>query len=609
MNKSDNSTTDMLGQALFLMERRGWTIIPVGTDKRPLIEWKKFQTEKPGNEDIFEWFATKFLNANLGVITGKASGIVVVDIDPRHGGNNEKFSDLGTLVAKTGGGGWHYYFQYEEELQNQAGIQPGIDIRGEGGYVVVPPSLHESGNRYEWIGGSETTPILPLPDFVREWMKKGAEGGRSNWSAEKLDGVGEGQRNETAASVIGKWLIRFPEEEWGSDVWPLAKLWNQRNSPPLSGNELRNVFESIMKNETAKRDEMPPQASIHIPNATEFMSQEIGDTNWVIEGLIPISGSAIIVAKRESYKTWLALYISDRLTKGLPLWDKFSTQQTKVLYISNDDPASSFKKRLEQLSFNDLLFVYHDRLPPFSIERDNGGFESAKKLVAGERIGVVIVDTLRNTHNRDSNTDKDAKIVFDKFKELRLSNPGLSIIFVIHPAKENALERRFGGKRQSEEAVGSYYWEAGVDTVLSLTKTVDDLLTDKVTVTITKNKQSEKRLKPFVGICRRDEGPVEFTYEEVVPESLKVHKAKDFIFDCLSEKDYKRQELIDLTVSSGVCAARTVEQALKELHDERQITHSNSKPHIYSLVKAGDDSANRNDIYETRNAESGEERI
>jgi len=253
MNNLDNNTNNKLEQALSLL-KLGLSIIPLGLDKRPLIEWKQYQSEKATEEKLMEWFSKP--EVNIGVVTGKISNLVVVDIDPRHGGTEEAFKDILTVKSATGGGGWHYYFQYIDGIQNSANIKPGIDIRGEGGYVVVPPSSHSSGKDYEWISPPSTTnKLIPLPDFIKEWIgnQKGKPitNGKSRVN-NLLNGVGEGNRNESAASVVGKLVKRFKQDEWENEAWPLFQAWNKQNNPPLSDDELRTIFESIAKAETSK---------------------------------------------------------------------------------------------------------------------------------------------------------------------------------------------------------------------------------------------------------------------------------------------------------------------------------------------------------------------
>ncbi|MBP9759262.1 AAA family ATPase [Candidatus Dojkabacteria bacterium] len=322
---------------------------------------------------------------------------------------------------------------------------------------------------------------------------------------------------------------------------------------------------------------------IKIPTVLEFMNLEFGDNDWLVDNMIPSGGSVIIVAKRESYKTWFALYLSKCITEGSRLWDKFRTHKSSVLYITNDDPPRSFQKRLEQFSFSESFFIYHKNLTDFSIELNNGSFQAVKQLIASKDIGLVIVDILRNTHNKDSNADKDSKLVFDKYKELRESNPNVVLIFVMHPSKEPSIEKGFR-RRQSEEAVGSYYWEASVDTVFSLSKRTESDV-DKVSIVLTKNKQSEKMIKPFIGIQKKAEGPVEFVFEEQIPDKIKIDEIKEHILQLLTEGNYKRQEIIDLLTKRKISGSRLVEEALKELTNGKLVAHSVSKPHIYTIAK------------------------
>ncbi len=361
---------------------------------------------------------------------------------------------------------------------------------------------------------------------------------------------------------------------------------------------------SLDEPENEEINECVSSLDIKIPSAPDFIALDFGNIDWLVEDLIPSGGSAIVVAKRESYKTWLALHIAKCITEGLPLWGAIPTHKSKVLYISNDDPARSFQKRLDVFNFNGDLYVYHPALPTFSIEQDNGSFESVKELVEKEKIGLVIVDILRNTHNKDSNTDKDSKIVLEKFKELRKNNPNLVFIFLIHPSKEQSFEKRFS-RRQSEEAVGSYYWEAAVDTVLSLTKTVEEDA-DQVVITVTKNKQSEERIKPFIGVRRKGTGPVEFIYEESIPDKLKIEQANEYILEILEKENYTRQQILDSVVASKICGSRLAEEALKGLSNQKLIIHTSTRPHIYSLVidEPVEDSANRNGIYGVQSAET-----
>ena len=113
--------------------------------------------------------------------TGSASGIFVVDVDVRNGGLETlktleaEHGDtvLGQLRVKSGGGGLH---GYHRQLRNQpitSGsnvLGPGIDLKADGGYIIAPPSLHASGNRYTWLTESGTLEKTDFPMDPEEWL-------------------------------------------------------------------------------------------------------------------------------------------------------------------------------------------------------------------------------------------------------------------------------------------------------------------------------------------------------------------------------------------------------------------------------------------------------
>lgn len=116
--------------------------------------------------DIVRVWWTRHPRANIGMPTGSESGLLVVDVDLDKGG----FETLAALVhrhrelpetptVRTGGGGLHLFFQYpaDAEIRNDTGrkLGPGIDVRGEGGYVLLPPSVHATRRAYEWAGGQD----------------------------------------------------------------------------------------------------------------------------------------------------------------------------------------------------------------------------------------------------------------------------------------------------------------------------------------------------------------------------------------------------------------------------------------------------------------------
>ena len=141
MNIKDKEFENKLKQATFLKKTFDWNIIPVSKDKKPLITWKAYQELRISEKQLTDWLK-QFPEANLGVVTGKISNLIVIDIDPRHKGTDEEFKNINTIKVKSGGGGWHYYFLYQAGIPTKSNLKEGIDIKSHGGFFIIPPSLH-----------------------------------------------------------------------------------------------------------------------------------------------------------------------------------------------------------------------------------------------------------------------------------------------------------------------------------------------------------------------------------------------------------------------------------------------------------------------------------
>lgn len=234
----------------------GFSIIPIDSKtKKPLVEWLKYQTTPASKEEIKEWFE-KYPDAGLANITGKISGICVVDVDPRNGGENALFVGYDTVSVKTGGGGFHYYFAYPKEgIASHPHFIKGIDFKSDGGYVICPPSKHPSGGSYEWINPPSKAKIIDLPTGIREVIERNTTGSSPSFDLSNLGGVPEGQRNEVAAKVAGK-LLRNAKPEDLPVIWQFFVTWNEKNIPPMRESELKSVFDSIAKKESRNPKEL-----------------------------------------------------------------------------------------------------------------------------------------------------------------------------------------------------------------------------------------------------------------------------------------------------------------------------------------------------------------
>jgi hypothetical protein len=208
-------------------------------------------------EEVKGWYQ-HWPDGNVGIVTGVISSLVVLDIDPKHGGDTslerliQEHGPLPrTIEAFTGGGGRHLYFSHPGGVvRNKVGLALGIDLRGDGGCVVAPPSVHASGKAYSWLPGHdpqhailapipgwllhETSPVHQRPGHTLEY-----------WRNLVKEGVAEGERNNTIASLAGHLLWHGVDSDVALE---LLLCWNRnRCRPPLSEDEVICTVDSITR--------------------------------------------------------------------------------------------------------------------------------------------------------------------------------------------------------------------------------------------------------------------------------------------------------------------------------------------------------------------------
>ena len=182
-----HSASAMRDAALACAER-GWRTFPVNEDKSPATKHGfKDASSDPGR--IREMWRSA-PEAGVGIRTGAASGLVVLDVDPKSGGDETLYELEAvhghlpeTIEVLTGGGGRHLYFRHPGgEVRCSAGkLGPGLDIRADGGYVVAPPSRHPRGGTYEWEVSHlpEDTELAEAPVWITS--QQSADRRRSQW--------------------------------------------------------------------------------------------------------------------------------------------------------------------------------------------------------------------------------------------------------------------------------------------------------------------------------------------------------------------------------------------------------------------------------------------
>ena len=184
---------------------RGWSVVPMHTVKNGLCTCikginctragKHPRTANGVNDattdanQIKKWWE-KWPLANIGIATGEESGIIVLEVDPRHGGDktlNNLTTELGPLLEtvseNTGGGGQHLFFKHpafavRNDSQGKI-VGPGVDILSKGKIAIVTPSRHVSGKHYSWQEGKSIFDRA-IADLPKRWLKRVRKGGRTS---------------------------------------------------------------------------------------------------------------------------------------------------------------------------------------------------------------------------------------------------------------------------------------------------------------------------------------------------------------------------------------------------------------------------------------------
>jgi hypothetical protein len=192
--------------------------------------------------------------ANIGLAV--PSGFVVVDIDDREALQRLKAEDreLPATTRSTTGRGVHLYYRTAAEIRNTVALFPGVDLRGHGGYVVVPPSVHPTGARYCWEVPPLPANIADAPDWLLEAARR-QPGHRARapeeWRALTAQGVAQGERNNSVASLAGH-LLRHEIDPFVALHLLLA--WNATSCrPPLPEAEVERTVNSVAGREFRRR--------------------------------------------------------------------------------------------------------------------------------------------------------------------------------------------------------------------------------------------------------------------------------------------------------------------------------------------------------------------
>ncbi len=406
---------------------------------------------------------------NVGIATG--DGLLVIDLDPRHGGTLEALAALTeipeTMYCTTGGGGWHYYFTYDTvrwQIKNSAGkLGSGIDVRGDGGYVVASPSRHMSGDAYVWLRPIPSLPV-PAPLALLKKIDEGSRQARIALSSPKpplapappvpsspapiarTPGmIVEGKRHATLVSLAG--TLRRVGLTVQVVTEALLVINRLQCQPTLSDEEVLKLTQSIAHWEPGQLplqgEPQPTNAEPVLQNINDLLDSPLPELKWAIPGILP-AGLTLLAGKPKMGKSWLALGLALAIACGGIALGKLPVEHGSVLYLSLEDSPRRMKERTQK-----VLEAMHLTHPLTSLWAPQwpllgaGGLSSLEKWLKEQpEARLIVIDTLvkvRPPSTVSSNSYAEDYAIMAPLKQLA-EQYGVAILLIHHLRKTGATD-------------------------------------------------------------------------------------------------------------------------------------------------------------------------
>lgn len=422
-------------------------------------------------EIVAAWW-TRHPDANIGTPTGRGTRLLVLDADGERG--RRALADLGypedAPRVRTGSGGMHVHLSYPEgeEVRNSASkLAPGLDVRGEGGYVLLPPSRN-AGGPYVWE--VERNGHLPeCPSWLPILLAKGGK-----------DGEGPKERFDTAAALAG-----LPEGERDDAIWRLAcKLRNadvprdmaeklvaeaaSNCTPPFDPAAAREKVERAYRTYEPRsspssspstrdgRDDgtaaaLPPLRSVRLRDVTPPK----GPREYLVAGLLPAKYPAMVYGDGGVAKSMLALSMGTAVARGGGEWLGRKVEGGPVLYLDFELDEEEQVRRARRLALGenpsdpeppeDLRYMSALGYPP------GAAFDCALEECAEHGVRLLVVDSLGVALQGDAEAARDV-IGFHNRHLAPFRAGGVTVFIIDHQSKMQA-----GEKYQAKRAFGSVY--------------------------------------------------------------------------------------------------------------------------------------------------------
>lgn len=575
----------------------GLSVFPLKARDKVPVTSTGFKVATMDTGQIERWW-NECPNYNIGIATGAVSGglfVIDLDIDEEKGKNGyEVLKDWQrehgelpeTWQSITGRGGYHIFYKDASTIKNRANLYEGVDIRGDGGYIVAPPSVHPNGNRYEWELDPDSYKLADMNDLVFSFInpvKNSVQG--SSFSVPTT--IGEGERTATMVKMVCSMQAKgFSDEAIKTAV--MAEN-NSKCVPPLTEQELeREVFPALKRYQkgTSPYDSSAKQKSAVVSRNASLSMTTMDTANeksidWLMQDYIPKGQITIMAGDGGSGKTSLWCKFAADVSCG-ELWglteDGFFFQgkervPQKVMFFSAEDSFEYVLKR--RLRKNGAILENI-----MSIDIADERFQLIKfdtpfleQLIAEHKPALVIFDPVQafvpaDIRMGDRNAMRSCMAPLITLGE----KYGCTFIVVVHANKQSGV---WGRKRIADSAD---IWDIARSVLMvgetnengirymsheksNYSMTADTVLFNINDEEVTIKGHSQKKDRDFI---------MEADY--TTRQAPQKEEAKDFILDFLKDGEKEVSELDDMAKAQSISIS-TLKKAKGELKKEEKIKY------------------------------------
>lgn len=577
--------------------QRGLCVFPV-KEKRPCRKgsWKEYSTNDTAAAK--KLFLDTPHADGIAIDCGK-SGLVVVDVDIKGVNGFESLDrlaaeglsiDKNTWAQRTGSGGAQFFYRASgDDITVSVGSSLGIDFRGAGGYVVIPPSLHPNGKRYEWYEGQapgSDAELLPVDGSVRAlWHRTegassapGSKTSPSGTSKTHVQRIGDGEtyhEGQGRNNALYLWCSYRRGQGWNEgEIQAEAEHINATQFiPPLSKKELDKVISQGSKHLSEEEkmvhalDFDPPENDIIC-----FADIEAKNPEWLWEGIIPRGMITTVQGDPGSGKTYFTAGLAAALSVGQSLPDVMGEQhqqetQNTGLINGEDDASYTIKRRLDALGADSRrIFMLDESKQPLDFQQ----LKRIENLLKTKDIKLLIFDPLQQFLGRsvDMHRANDVRPVLAALGRLA-AKYNTAVLLVMHMNK-------YGGGKAMYRGLGSIDFAAIARSQLLIGPNRNDPETRLVVQT----KNSLDRLAVAQKFSISSDmsiqwlgpditaGEQDILQEAKAPkEDSALQEAIVFVRDQITKAPIFSSDLEDLAIEKGISLA-SLRRARKELSDK-----------------------------------------